>query len=423
MAEPAVDYTRARAILETGSLEDRVALAARSSTLPEILYFLTNDPEPAVRRAVAENPATPPQADGKLSRDSDVSVRCALARKAVGEGLGETERHDLWRMGFTILETLARDKVVRVRRILAEAFSAPPNAPRGIVVGLARDRAREVASPVLRNSPVLDDGDLVEILGEGAPDWAQEAMAGRVRVSPALGEALAVAASVPGVKRLIENPKADIAERTMERIVDGAGAVAEWQGPLVARPSLSQGILRRLATVVAAPLLGILRGRGDLDAETVAGIDHEIATRGTGKSARAAKTRRAEKGIPLARRDAIAPRQETPGERALRMHRAGELTDNALSVALDNKDSGFVMEALALRAGLPFPRVRRMVTVKNGRTMMALAWKAGLSARFGMELQRTLAHIAPPFIVNARDGLDFPFTPAEMNEQLALFDD
>jgi hypothetical protein len=55
--------------------------------------------------------------------------------------------------------------------------------------------------------------------------------------------------------------------------------------------------------------------------------------------------------------------------------------------------------------------------------MMALAWKAGLSARFAMDLERILARVPPRAIVNARDGLDFPFTSAEMTQHLALFDD
>ena len=99
------------------------------------------------------------------------------------------------------------------------------------------------------------------------------------------------------------------------------------------------------------------------------------------------------------------------------------LNDNAISVALENGDHSFVIEALALRADLPSARVRRMVAIRNGKTMMALAWKAGLSARFAMDLERTLARVPPRAIVNARDGLDFPFTSAEMTKHLALFED
>ncbi|MGY9018523.1 MAG: hypothetical protein ACKVHX_03525 [Alphaproteobacteria bacterium] len=114
-------------------------------------------------RLVAENLSTPNQADVMLSRNEDVSVHCALARKIVGEGLDDDEKRNLWRMGFTILETLLRDQLVSVRRILSEAFSSPSDAPREIFMGLARDADQEIAAPVL----------------SGSPDWAKCAIAER----------------------------------------------------------------------------------------------------------------------------------------------------------------------------------------------------------------------------------------------------
>ncbi len=53
------------------------------------------DPAPAVRRAIAANPHTPRQADTILAKDTDYGVRCELARKIVGTGLGDDERSEL----------------------------------------------------------------------------------------------------------------------------------------------------------------------------------------------------------------------------------------------------------------------------------------------------------------------------------------
>jgi hypothetical protein len=63
------------------------------------------------------------------------------------------------------------------------------------------------------------------------------------------------------------------------------------------------------------------------------------------------------------------------------------------------------MAALALRAGYPVETIRRMVCVQSARTIVALFWKTGFSARFAMDLQRQLAGILPTKIVNARDGV------------------
>jgi hypothetical protein len=115
-------------------------------------------------------------------------------------------------------------------------------------------------------------------------------------------------------------------------------------------------------------------------------------------------------------------RPETTEGRARRMFEEGSLTDEVVAQALDNWENSFVTEALALRSGLPGERVQRMVKVQNGRTMMALSWKAGFTARFAMDLQRQLAGIPPHKIMNARDGVDYPLRTDEMEEQLALFD-
>lgn len=346
MVAAAIDYDHAIAILRGEDARARAALAADRRTPPEILFYLAEDADSGVRRTVAENPATPGKADALLSRDPDISVRCALARKIVGDGLDEVARRDMWRMGFTILETLMRDKVVRVRRILSDAFRTDPHAPRDAVLGLARDRAEAVASPILRGSPVLTDADMVSIIADGAPDWAQEAIAGRETVSPAVSEALIA--------------------RKMNRVPD-------------ARPEepLARAVSRR-----AAPKAAAARSQ-------------PVETLGSGESA---------------------------ASRVRRLHEAGALTDAAVALALDKREIAFVVEALALRAGLPADTVRRMIKVQSARTMVALSWKGGFGARFAMDIQRLLAAIPPPKIINARDGIDYALTPAEMQEQLALFD-
>ena len=77
-------------------------------------------------------------------------MRCSVDRKIVSDGLDTAVQRYMWRMGFTILETLLRDNVVKVRRILAEALKSDANAPHQTVLRLARDKDETVAAPVLR---------------------------------------------------------------------------------------------------------------------------------------------------------------------------------------------------------------------------------------------------------------------------------
>lgn len=428
MGSAAIDYDSAMEIARGDDVDARLALAINPQTPPEFLYFLAADPDIGIRRAIGENPSTPNKADVLLSRDADISVRCAVARKIVGEGLEPAKRQDLWRMGFTILETLMRDNVVKVRKILSQTFKSDAQAPHPLVLALARDREEDIAAPVLRESPVLSDDDMITIIQEGAPGWAQTAIAGRENLSPLVGNALIAKGETAAVAAVIANPGSSLAPAVLDGLVDRAQATPELQPPLVDRKDMAGGLLIKLAKVVAGSLLKKLCSRDDIDATTAADMNSVIERRadqpaqrakaGTQKTAAASSKPESNAPAPRARPN----RAETSEGRARRLFEEGSLTDEVVALALDNWENGFVIEAISLRSGLSADLVQRMVNVQNARTMMALSWKAGFSARFAMDLQRQLAGIVPHKIMNARDGVDYPMSTSEMEEQLALFD-
>lgn len=378
-----------------GSVADRVALACRGDTPPELLYFLSEDAEAAVRRAVAENPHTPRQADVVLGKDADAGVRCLLARKIVGTGLGDDDRSQLWRMGFTILETLMRDSSIRVRRSLADAIRHMFHVPHDIAAGLARDPERRVAAPVLRHSPVLTDDDLIDIVEDGAADWAHQAIASRDNVSERVSAALVDAGATPTVTRLLKNESADIGDPALETIVKRAPDVDAWHEPLVKRPRLPLGLARKIAGFVKAPLKAALASRDSSpDAPSAVGWSAP-EEKGNG-------------------------RFETPKERALRLHGEKKLNDAVIEMALNSNEREFVMASIALRAGVPLWGVERIVDGRSAKGVTALCWKAGIKMRFAIELQRRLARVAPSSVIHARDGFDYPFSEEDMQGRLDL---
>lgn len=399
MSESLNSFDQMTAIARDGSVADRTALAGRPDTPPELLYFLSEDADVAVRRAVAENPHTPRQADVVLGRDPDAGVRCLLARKIVGEGLGDDDRSQLWRMGFTILETLMRDSSVRVRRSLADAVRHMFHVPHDIAAGLARDPERRVAAPVLRHSPVLTDDDLVDIVKDGADDWAQQAIASRENVSERVSAALVEAGATPTVTRLLKNDAADIGDPSLEAIVERAADVEAWHEPLVKRPRLPLGLARKIAGFVKAPLKAALAART------------EKAENDPARSSAVGWSAPEEKGNG---------RYETPKERALRLHGEKKLNDAVIEMALNANEREFVMAAIALRAGVPLWGVERIVDGRSAKGVTALSWKAGIRMRFAIELQRRLARVAPSSVIHARDGFDYPFSEEDMQGRLDL---
>lgn len=403
MSESVNSFDEMTAIARDGAVPDRVALARRSDTPPELLYFLSEDSEKAVRRAVAENPHTPRQADVVLGRDPDPGVRCLLARKIVGTGLGDDERSQLWRMGFTVLETLMRDSSVRVRRSLAEAIGHMFHVPHDIAAGLARDPERRVAAPVLRHSPVLTDDDLVDIVQHGAADWAHQAIAARDNVSERVSTALVNAGADATVTRLLRNQSAEIDESALEKIVARAPGVEAWHEPLVKRPRLPLGIARKIAGFVKAPLRAAL------------------ATRKNGSGGTAVKPAAPSSEVGWSPpEDRGNGRFETPKERALRLHGEKKLNDAVIEMALNANEREFVMASIALRAGIPLWGVERIVDGQSAKGVTALCWKAGIKMRFAIELQRRLARVAPASVIHARDGIDYPFSEEDMQGRLDL---
>lgn len=412
MSDTATDFETAKSVARSGTDEERALLARDTATAPELLYFFAEDPSVMVRRAVAENPSTPRQADLVLCHDADTAVRCLLARKIVGTGLDGDQRTQLWRMGFTILETLMRDQALRVRRILSDGLKYMLGAPPELVRNLARDPDARVAAPLLRHSPVLTDDDLVGIVEDGAPDWAHQAIAAREHVSEQVSAALVEAGADPTVTRLLKNRAAEIGDPALEDIVERAPRVEAWHEPLVRRPSLPARLVRKIAGFVAGPLGAVLTGKAKQTPREDRWADpHDQQSR--------QPTKEGKPGWSPAKKTADG-QVEGPKERALQLHRNGTLTDSVMEMALNANEREFLIAALALRTGIHMRDVQRIVGGATGKGMTALCWKAGVPMRFAIELQRRLARVPPSKVVLARDGVDYPFTEEDMKSRLEL---
>ncbi len=399
--------------------EVRARIASNPDTAPEVLYFLADDADVSVRRAIAINPNTPRQADGILARDTDYGVRCELARKIVGQGLGDDERSQLWRMGFTILETLATDSVVRVRRALAESLKGLVGAPRPIVTRLARDPEPEVATPLLQHSPVLTDDDLAGIVQGGAPDWAVSAVSRREDIGPRLAEAIAADGAVPAITGMLGNKRARIPDPTIETLAEKSLAVEDWREPLVNRPDLPGGAVLRLARFVSGPMLSILKGRDNLDPETRKNLERIVEARG---DPQAKSDGRKAAGTPGWARGTAAEHSAQswggPQDRVLQLHQSGKLTDEVVEISLDSGDTEFITAALAIRSRLPIPVVERILGSNSPKVITALCWRAGFKMRFAIDVQTRIAQIQPGMLLYARDGFDYPLSPEDMTELL-----
>ena len=409
-----IPYDRAKALANHPDPRCRADLARRADLRPELLYYLAEDRDPAVRRAVALNPAAPALANLRLAADDSELVRGDLAAKIarLGPGLSSEERERWYQVAAEVLEIVARDQVPRVRQIVAEALKDLTDAPPEVIRRLARDAELAVSGPVLRYSPVLTDEDLLDIITSSPIPGALAAISHRAGLNGSVCDAIAASNDIAAVTVLLSNPLAQIREETLDRLVDRAADIEAWHRPLVERPRLSSRATQRLARFVAADLLRALAARDDLDPNAAAAVAAEVERRltdtGSGHSATA----------PLP--------PGTEAERALARVRAlqaeGKLGAATIESALLAGDFVLVGAALTLLGRLSSGTVAQVIATQSARGMIAVAWKAGLPASLATMLQIRLLRLPPSRVIAARSNGAYPLSTAEMMWQIEFFD-
>lgn len=149
-----------------------------------------------------------------------------------------------------ILRQLLHDMEMSVRRELAERLAKTENAPRELIVTLANDTI-EVAYPILRESELLHDTDLIEIIHHRALQH-QLAIAMRKTLNESVTEALVETEREDVIKTMLENPDAKLSKITMEYLVDQSKHVDSYQNPLLARSDLETDLVKRMYWWVSA---------------------------------------------------------------------------------------------------------------------------------------------------------------------------
>lgn len=190
----------------------------------------------------------------ELARDKSVAGRRALINIIAdiffeqGEALTDRERS----LMTEILRQLIHDVETIVRRSLSDRLSRLAHAPRELIGELANDSI-EVALPILLESDLLQDVELVEIIVHRTLEH-QLAIAMRREVSEAVSDMLIGRGNPAVIKTLLENHGARISAKTMAYLVEESKRVNTYQDPLLRRPDLGPELARRMYHWVSAAL-------------------------------------------------------------------------------------------------------------------------------------------------------------------------
>ncbi len=186
----------------------------------------------------------------RLLAEPSTELRAELADKVAaslnGPDLGSGEIS----LAQDIVRILARDVEVRVRASIAHGL-------RNSLLAMRRDVARklgndidQVALPLLTDSLVLTDEDLVELVGLGSPR-RQEAIAARPNLAEAVSDALINLAAEPAVAVLMDNQTARIAEHSLNHAVTRFAGSARVKEAMVKRHTLPLTVSERLVAMVS----------------------------------------------------------------------------------------------------------------------------------------------------------------------------
>jgi len=246
-----------------------------------------------------------------------------------------------------------------VRRSMAEALAASPDAPPAVILALAADQP-EIAGIVLERSPLLLDADLVDSVGAG--DTAtQSAIARRRDLPRAVAAAIAEVGTAEACLTLLANDSAEIPPFSLDRIVARHGQLAAIRENLLAREDLPTSTRQTILVRLAETLAEFVADRVWLDERRARRVAKEACEKAT---------------IALA---AASPTTEV---RPLVSHlrESGQLSSGLILRALLSGNVRLFEEALAELSGMPVARVAALVHDRRAAAFQALYTKAGLPA-------------------------------------------
>lgn len=178
---------------------------------------------------------------------------------------------------FEILRMLIDKVEIDVRRNISDYLCSRRDVPKDLIVFLANDTIN-VAYPILRSSPLLEDLDLINLIEERGHDHAM-AVATRHDVNEPVSNRLIAMDDETIDVTLAKNLSAHIAPADMETLVGRAEGCQGLHSPLAHRPDLGDDLARRLYTMVGDVLRKHIMANFEIDGRVLAeAVDNSVLT-------------------------------------------------------------------------------------------------------------------------------------------------
>ena len=263
----------------------------------------------------------------------------------------------------SIFMSLVVEAEREIRHRLSQKLAAADWAPNALVNVLALDDI-EIARPIIAQSPVLKELDLVRLLVEATIEHQIE-VARRPKLSRSVVQAILQQAEPAVLTALAGNQTAELSLTDMEELVEASRQIAAMRTPLSQHPKLTGQLAKRLYLWVGLALRQGLADRFRLD---VAILDEALA----------AAVNEAHHGASAE----AQPRTAREGEREMmeqrlidKLHSAGQLRPGYLIRALREGRLGLFATSLAMLGRFDASHVQ--ATIDSDRPeLLALACAA-----------------------------------------------
>lgn len=251
-----------------------------------------------------------------------------------------------------------------IRQRLAAKLAGADWAPAALVNVLALDEI-EIARPLIAQSPVLQDHDLIRLLAEATIEHQIE-VARRPRLGAPVVSAILKQSEPAVMAALAGNATAELSEADLARLVDKARHVAALRSPLSRHPGLTSELALQLYIFVGQALRVAIAERFRLDPK-----DLEAALAGAVAEAHAGTT----EGLGLvvvAREDERAAMEKRLIDK---LHAAGQLRPGYLVRALREGRLSLFCTTLAMLGRFDGEHIRRAID-SDRPELLALACSA-----------------------------------------------
>ena len=189
---------------------------------------------------------------GGASRE-EIYLAVASLYRIQGTGLNERER-ELMR---EILRRLTLDVEMAIRIALAQRLAGDATAPHDLILLLVDDRI-EVARPLILNSPLLTESDVLKLIAS-ADAGHQEAVAARPHIGVPVTDALTRSENESVLMALVRNATARISDSGYKTLVEKSRALTGLQEPLARRPDLPAQLANSMCEWVSDALKTFIR--------------------------------------------------------------------------------------------------------------------------------------------------------------------